>query len=205
MQAFVFSIAAEIERDMISRRTKEALDRKRREGVVLGRPIGALSKKKKLSEKESQVAAYLDKGLSYASIGRLMNIHRLTVAKFVEDAGLTKHRRNYLAYSEMKEQRREAKSLRVKNAEKQLERRLVDDEILRLYAESMMSITQLAAKLSLTPYKCRKLINDRGLLGKVKEINEMQRKKVKSSYQLARETGIPRNHDKQPKYIKTKN
>jgi Site-specific recombinases, DNA invertase Pin homologs len=36
--AFAFGISAEIERNLISQRTKEALARRRAEGVVLGRP-----------------------------------------------------------------------------------------------------------------------------------------------------------------------
>jgi DNA invertase Pin-like site-specific DNA recombinase len=39
--AFAFGLSAEIERNLISQRTKEALARKRAEGVVLGRPKGS--------------------------------------------------------------------------------------------------------------------------------------------------------------------
>ena len=39
--AFAFGLSAEIERNLISQRTKEALARKREEGVILGRPKGA--------------------------------------------------------------------------------------------------------------------------------------------------------------------
>lgn len=40
--AFAFSLSAEIERSMISSRTKEALARKKSEGKRLGRPKGSL-------------------------------------------------------------------------------------------------------------------------------------------------------------------
>src|ERR1035437_7756472 len=43
--AFAFGLASEIERNLISQRTKEALARKKAEGVILGRPIGRKSSK----------------------------------------------------------------------------------------------------------------------------------------------------------------
>jgi DNA invertase Pin-like site-specific DNA recombinase len=49
--AFAFSLSAEIERSMISSRTKEALARKRSEGKRLGRPKGKLSSVTKLTAK----------------------------------------------------------------------------------------------------------------------------------------------------------
>src|SRR5699024_2051589 len=53
--AFAFGLSAEIERNLISQRTKEALARKRAEGVILGRPKGSKSKKVKLSGREKQI------------------------------------------------------------------------------------------------------------------------------------------------------
>ena len=44
--AFAFGLSAEIERNLISQRTKEALARKKAEGVVLGRPKGSKNKTK---------------------------------------------------------------------------------------------------------------------------------------------------------------
>ena len=43
VMAFAFGLSAEIERNLIAQRTKEALKRKRAEGVHLGRPKGALT------------------------------------------------------------------------------------------------------------------------------------------------------------------
>src|SRR6266850_163120 len=53
--AFAFSLSAEIERSMISSRTKEALARKKHEGKRLGRPKGRLSTVTKLSGKEDLI------------------------------------------------------------------------------------------------------------------------------------------------------
>lgn len=53
--AFAFGLSAEIERDLISRRTKEALAKKKTDGIKLGRPIGSKSKNLKLSGKEKYI------------------------------------------------------------------------------------------------------------------------------------------------------
>lgn len=52
--AFAFGHSAEIERNLISQRTKEALARKKAEGVILGRPKGRKSSKIKLSGQEKK-------------------------------------------------------------------------------------------------------------------------------------------------------
>lgn len=83
--AFAFGLSAEIERNLISQRTKEALARKRAEGVILGRPKGSKSKTVKLSNREKQIQDLLDKNISYSAIGRILNVHRLTVSKFVKE------------------------------------------------------------------------------------------------------------------------
>lgn len=62
--AFAFGLSAEIERDLISQRTREALARKKAEGVHLGRPKGALSKKVKLTGKEDAIRVLRAEGTS---------------------------------------------------------------------------------------------------------------------------------------------
>lgn len=83
--AFAFGLSAEIERNLISQRTKEALARKKAEGVILGRPIGSKSSKVKLSGKELQVQKLLNKNISYSAIGRILGVNRITVTKFAKE------------------------------------------------------------------------------------------------------------------------
>ena len=83
--AFAFGISAEIERNLISQRTKDALARKKAEGVVLGRPVGAKSQKTKLTGQEKKIYELLQKKISYSAIGRLLGVHRLTVSTFVKE------------------------------------------------------------------------------------------------------------------------
>ncbi len=81
--AFAFSLSAEIERQMISSRTKEALARKKSEGTLLGRPKGRLSKVTKLTGKENDILALLRKQVSHSAIARLMEVNRATVRTFI--------------------------------------------------------------------------------------------------------------------------
>ena len=82
--AFAFGLSAEIERNLISQRTKEALARKKAEGVVLGRPKGSKSAKTKFTGQEKQIKELLEKKVSYSAIGRILGVHRLTVSSFVK-------------------------------------------------------------------------------------------------------------------------
>ena len=82
--AFAFGLSAEIERNLISQRTKEALARKKSEGVHIGRPKGALSKIVKLSGKEEIIRKYLDKGKSQVYISKKLGVARGTLIRFMK-------------------------------------------------------------------------------------------------------------------------
>ena len=86
--AFAFGLSAEIERTLISQRTKEALARKRAEGVILGRPVGSKSKMVKLTGKEEVIKDLLSKNISQSAIGRILGVHRLTVGAFIKENSL---------------------------------------------------------------------------------------------------------------------
>jgi DNA invertase Pin-like site-specific DNA recombinase len=83
--AFAFGLSAEIERNLISQRTKEALARKKAEGVILGRPIGSRSSKTKLTGQDKKIKELLDRKVSYSAIGRILGVHRITVSSFVKN------------------------------------------------------------------------------------------------------------------------
>jgi len=83
--AFAFGLSAEIERNLISQRTKEALARKRAEGIILGRPKGSKSSKTKLTGQERKIQELLEKHVSFSAIGRILGVHRLTVSTFVKE------------------------------------------------------------------------------------------------------------------------
>ena len=86
--AFAFGLSAEIERNLISQRTKEALARKKAEGVVLGRPKGRKSSHTKLSGKEEVIRNCLLAGFPKSAIARKLRVHRITLGKFISEQHL---------------------------------------------------------------------------------------------------------------------
>ncbi len=86
--AFAFGLSAEIERNLISQRTKEALARKRAEGVVLGRPVGRKSSHVKLTGKDETIKVLRKQGVSIVKIAKIFKVDRMTVAKYIKDNNL---------------------------------------------------------------------------------------------------------------------
>ncbi|MDR1717235.1 MAG: master DNA invertase Mpi family serine-type recombinase [Prevotella sp.] len=85
--AFAFGLSAEIERNLISQRTKEALARKKMEGIILGRPKGRKSDpdKYKLSNKKRLITELLDTGVSQRKIAKICKVDRNTLARFLKN------------------------------------------------------------------------------------------------------------------------
>lgn len=78
----MFSQFADIERDLISIRTKEGLARARAEGKQLGRPKGRLGKSK-LDGHENNIQDLLSKGVSKTNIARIFGVTWPTVNNFI--------------------------------------------------------------------------------------------------------------------------
>ena len=83
----MFSLFAEIERDLISERTKEGLSRARAEGKLLGRPKGSIGKSK-LDGKEKEIREYLKKGVNKANIGKIYEVSWPTMNNFIRSRGI---------------------------------------------------------------------------------------------------------------------
>lgn len=86
--AFAFGLSAEIERNLISQRTKEALARKKAEGITLGRPKGRRSNKVKLTGQEIYIKNLLEHNVSIRKIAKIYKVDRATVSKFIKDNNL---------------------------------------------------------------------------------------------------------------------
>jgi len=88
--AFAFSLAAEIERDMISRRTKEALARCKLNGIKLGRKPGK-AVNVRLTGHEKEIQEMLHEGKNNVEIGKRFGVCKKTVRIFIRER-LTKEK-----------------------------------------------------------------------------------------------------------------
>jgi DNA invertase Pin-like site-specific DNA recombinase len=77
-----FSLFAEIERDLISERTKLGLAAAKARGKKLGRPKGSLSKSK-LDNRKEEIEKFLRFGVSKSAIARMMDVSRGTLLSFI--------------------------------------------------------------------------------------------------------------------------
>lgn len=85
--AFAFALAAEIERNLISQRTREALADRKAAGVTLGRPRGSYKKRTIVLRDLSEIRQRLASGDSLQAVARDYGVHRNTLSSYLKSAG----------------------------------------------------------------------------------------------------------------------
>jgi len=83
--AFAFSLSAEIERNLISQRTKEAMARIKAQGDHVGRPHGAKSSELKLTGKDKQIRKMLIQKKSKTKMAEKLGVSRTTLRSFLRN------------------------------------------------------------------------------------------------------------------------
>lgn len=79
-----FGIVAEVERNLISSRTKEALANKKAQGVILGRPLGSAPKMNILEKNSKTIMELLDSKVPYVQIAQLFEVSIGTLCSYVK-------------------------------------------------------------------------------------------------------------------------
>ncbi len=87
--AFAFALAADIERNLISQRTREALAEKKAAGKVLGRPRGSFKCKNRVFKEYQAIQSRLSCGESMAMVAKDYKIHRNTLARYLKECQRT--------------------------------------------------------------------------------------------------------------------
>lgn len=83
--AFAFGLCAEIERNLISERTKAGLVRARKQGKKIGRPVGRKPSKYKLTGKESYIRRERRKGKSKSELAKELNVTWTTLNNYIKN------------------------------------------------------------------------------------------------------------------------
>lgn len=86
--AFAFGLSAEIERSMISQRTKRCLDRLKAEGKHIGRKKGSKNKITKLSDKDGLIKTLLSQNIQKKQIAKMLKVDYTTLYRFIKEMAI---------------------------------------------------------------------------------------------------------------------
>jgi DNA invertase Pin-like site-specific DNA recombinase len=84
----IYGLVAEMERDFISSRTKEALAKRKAEGMILGRPKGSENKILKLDEHKERVMNLVQNKVSITDISKIIEVSRATLYEWLRRNGV---------------------------------------------------------------------------------------------------------------------
>jgi DNA invertase Pin-like site-specific DNA recombinase len=157
--AFAFGLSAEIERNLISQRTKEALQRKKSEGMKLGRPVGARTSGHKLDEHTERIKRWIDQQYSYSLMARKLKCHRLTVSKFVIQKGF--------------KNKKIATDAQLLTGQK-LRKKVDVSEAVALY-KSGKSLTEIAAEFQISHARLTEKLIEQGFFNEILQMNRQAR------------------------------
>ena len=82
--AFAFGLSAEIERNLISQRTKEALKLRKLQGIKIGRKTGSKNSINKFTGKEKLINDLLNAGYKKCEIADIIGVHRVTLYRHLK-------------------------------------------------------------------------------------------------------------------------
>lgn len=82
--AFAFSLAAEIERNLISQRTREALAAKKQAGVKLGRPTGPSAQRLLFEQRKADILRLRAQGMTIGRLARELGMHPNTLSRYLK-------------------------------------------------------------------------------------------------------------------------
>lgn len=83
----LFALFAEVERDLISERTREGLAKARASGKKLGRPKGSLGVSH-LDGKEGNIRQFIELSVSKSAIAKITGVSKQTLYHFIRTRGI---------------------------------------------------------------------------------------------------------------------
>lgn len=88
MISTIFSLMAQVEKEILSQRVKEGLAARKAAGMKLGRPFGSKNKQNKLFKQKDYIETLLKGGASRYLIKKQLHAHSHTLNNFLLESGL---------------------------------------------------------------------------------------------------------------------